>query len=212
MNKAQIHYYDTPSSPPPEPETIEIKSKPSVLTVAKKIIKDIDGKDKTMKILQYFIKILLHYKLVKAKYFSTVTSHFSMTRKILRLGNEVGPIHELSENKQLTTVEKISLYNDLLNTISDDIFCLYKLGVFGDYLGKQSEIVAAYCWFIGIMFDMKNNIRSYKKQQKQVLKTKGQEKQDLLFKIYVTEVSIIKLLMDGIFCGKSKTTKNRYTL
>lgn len=208
MNKAHIHYYalNTPSSPPPEPEIIEIK-KPSALAISKKILKDIDGKDKTMKIIQYFIKILLHYKLVNAKYWSTITSHFSMTRKILRLGNAVGPLNELSEDKHLKPLEKISLYNDLINTISDDVFCLYKLGVFGEYLGKKSEVIAAYCWFLGIIFDMKNNLKSYKKQQQQVAKTQGKDKQDLLFKVYVTEISIVKLLMDGIFCGKCKCLK-----
>lgn len=173
------------------------------LAIIQRFLKELDGRDKLMKIIQYFIKILLHYHLVKAKHWSTITSHFSMTRKLIRLGTALGPMREISPLKG-SIKDTIILSNAIVNAISDDVFCLYKLGVFGSYLGNRSEMVSAYCWFAGIFFDIKENVDAMKKLQQ----IKPTEKDDDLkleqtrHKIFMTEVSIIKLLMDGVFCGK----------
>jgi hypothetical protein len=183
-----------------------IKSRPSVsrwLNIIQKFLKELDGRDKLMKIVQYFIKILLHYHLVKAKHWSTITSHFSMTRKLLRLGTAIGPMREIAPFKS-SIKDTLILSNAIVNNISDDVFCLYKLGVFGSYLGKRSEMISAYCWFAGIFIDIKENVDTMNKLQ-QLESTKKND--DLKLeqtrqKIFMIEVSIIKLLMDGVFCGK----------
>lgn len=223
------HALPTPSPPPetlsfyqrrdiqkpltPEPEEFEIVKKPTkaaytttrpfvtrCLNIIQKLLKELDGRDKIMKVLQYFIKILLHYNLVHAKHWSTITSNFSMTRKLLRLGTAIGPIGRFSLAKNSLS-ETVVLSNAIVNNISDDVFCLYKLGVFGSYLGERSERLSAYCWFAGIFIDLRENMKSLLNLQKNASKLSLQERKE---KIFVTEISIIKLLMDGIFCGKLK--------
>ncbi|KAG2200081.1 hypothetical protein INT47_007726 [Mucor saturninus] len=220
------HALPTPSPPPepatfhkrnviqapltPEPEEYEIvcvkkpiavQPRPFVsrwLNVIQRLLKELDGRDKLMKIIQYFIKILLHYNLVKAKHWSTITSHFSMTRKLLRLGSGLGPIRQFSPLKSSLS-ETLILSNAIVNHISDDVFCLYKLGALGAYLGDRSERLSAYCWFAGILVDIRDNVNT-------MLALQHSKKSDLPVqerqqKIFVTEISIIKLLMDGIFCA-----------
>lgn len=210
--------HPTPPSPPPEPETFGekpvtqqqqitkrlIATRPLITrwaNVIQKLLKELDGRDKLMKIIQYFIKILLHYKLVKAKHWSTITSNFSMTRKLLRLGTAIGPIRELSPLKNSIPSTLITL-NALVNNISDDVFCLYKLGVFGSYLGEKSERLSAYCWFAGILIDLREGAINMSKLQAKSSKDNDEKSTELKQKIYVAEISIIKLLMDAIFCGK----------
>ncbi|KAI8647666.1 peroxisomal biogenesis factor 11-domain-containing protein [Parasitella parasitica] len=205
-----------PPSPPPEPDTCDQKpvtqqrhlTKRLIATrsavtrwaiIIQKLLKELDGRDKLMKIIQYFIKILLHYKLVKAKHWSTITSHFSMTRKLLRFGTAIGPIRELSPLKSTIPSTLITL-NATVNGISDDIFCLYKLGVFGSYVGALFERISAYCWFAGILVDLREGALNMS-----ALKAKSTENEkpntQLIQKIHIAEVSIIKLLMDAVFCA-----------
>ncbi|KAL9549928.1 hypothetical protein MBANPS3_004986 [Mucor bainieri] len=212
----------TPPSPPPEPETFNEKpvtqqkhkqtsqiakrllaTRPLITkwaSVIQRLLKELDGRDKIMKIIQYFIKILLHYKLVKAKHFSTITSHFSMTRKLLRLGTAIGPIRELSPLKNSIPSTLITL-NALVNNISDDVFCLYKLGVFGSKLGAISERISAYCWFAGILIDLREGAINMSKLQSKAAIDQDEKSTELKQKIYVAEISIIKLLMDAVFCA-----------
>lgn len=176
------------------------------LNVIQKLLKELDGRDKLMKIFQYFIKILLHYKLVQTKHWSTLTSHFSMTRKLLRLGTAIGPMRELSPLKS-SIPQTLIVLNALVNNVSDDVFCLYKLGMVGPYLGTKCERISAYCWFAGIMVDIRECVANMIKLQQKSAKSSSDGKElnkttELRQKIFVTEISTIKLLMDAIFCGK----------
>ncbi|CEP13123.1 hypothetical protein [Parasitella parasitica] len=205
-----------PPSPPPEPEIYDRKlvtqrryittwliATRSLIArwtlILQKLLKELDGRDKLMKIIQYFIKILLHYKLAKAKHWSAITSHFSMTRKLLRFGTAIGPIKELSLLKNTIPSTLITL-NAIVNSISDDVFCLHKLGLFGSYVGATSEKISAYCWFAGILVDLREgalNMSALKAKSSEAEKPDTQ----LAQKIHIAEISIIKLLMDAVFCA-----------
>ncbi|KAI8087662.1 peroxisomal biogenesis factor 11-domain-containing protein [Gilbertella persicaria] len=210
QQQQHIQCYALPTpSPPPEPIVLYHEKKTSKtpwttrwLNVLQRLLKELDGRDKMMKVIQYFIKILLHYKVVKAKHWSTLTSHFSMTRKILRLGTALGPLREI-QLKHDSVWNTLILSNEIVNAVSDDVFCLYKLGFFGSKVGDRSEILSAYCWFLGIMVDIRSAAQSYIKLTNAVKKHDGDEKSLLEHqkKIFVMEVSIVKLLMDGVFCA-----------
>ncbi|KAI7904252.1 peroxisomal biogenesis factor 11-domain-containing protein [Cokeromyces recurvatus] len=202
--------FPTPSpSPPPELDSryqqhiksIHVTTQPKKinkwLNVIQKFLKELDGRDKLMKTIQYFIKILLHYKMARAKHWSSLTSHLSMTRKLIRLGTAMDSIRELSPLKH-SLFETIVNLNAIINSISDDIFCFYKLGILGSYLGNQSEKISAYCWFASILIDIRENVLSLNRlQNKKIVKDESELRQ----KIFITEVSIIKLLMDAVFCA-----------
>lgn len=208
FHKRKITVTQEPLTPEPEEYNMvyvkkaPVQPRPFVsrwLNVIQKLLKELDGRDKIMKIIQYFIKILLHYRLVQAKHWSTITSHFSMTRKLLRLGTAIGPIRQFSPMKSSLS-DTLILSNAIINHVSDDVFCLYKLGAVSAYLGDRSERLSAYCWFAGILVDIRENVMTMiNLQQSKKSDLPVQERQQ---KIFVTEISIIKLLMDGIFCGK----------
>lgn len=185
----------------------DIKTRTKVakyVAVIVKFLKELDGRDKSMKIIQYFIKILLHYHLVSGKQWSTITSHFSMTRKLLRLGNFMKPYNEYTTTSHVGFYNGIVLLNAFINSVADDVFCYYKLGFCGKGLGARAERIAAYCWFAGIIFDLSENQTSRKKIQKECNQkaVTSSELVSLKDKMFVAEVSKYKLLMDGVFCGK----------
>ncbi|KAG0742329.1 hypothetical protein G6F57_012147 [Rhizopus arrhizus] len=211
----QLQVLPTPT-PPPEPETCYDKQKLTNKQIEiikwaatiQKLLKLLDGRDKMMKTIQYFIKILMHYKWAQAKHWSTITSQFSITRKVLRLGNAIGPVREISPWKD-SPKTTFFLLNEIVNDISDDVFCFYKLGLVNKKIGTRAEIISAYCWFIGILNDVKENVTLLRKQQRELCKkdeaivtdvSQG-EIQQKLQKIFITEISIVKLFMDGIFCA-----------
>ncbi|KAI8093606.1 peroxisomal biogenesis factor 11-domain-containing protein [Halteromyces radiatus] len=178
------------------------KKQPSLLSILEKYISDLEGRDKSIKIIQYTFKILLHYQLVDKKRWTTMVSHFSQTRKILRVGHWLGTIQEMhqlllsSSNRSFLSLlaKWCTLWITLGNEVADDLFCFYKMGVFGPSLGKKAEKISIYCWFIGIWIDFRSNIMTLQK----LLQQQKEEDQQ---KIFLTKISCTKLLMDGIFCA-----------
>jgi hypothetical protein len=209
-------YLSTP--PPAAPVTAQqpIKTpQPSrdVLAVIQKYISDLEGRDKSIKIIQYAFKILLHYRWVDSKRWSTMVSHFSQTRKILRVGHCLGTIREMMDLYSSSTknnnhpLRMLATWCGLLitlgNEVADDLFCFYKMGVFGPSLGKKAEKVSIYCWFVGIFIDLKSNLKSLHALLQQKRKDLSVEEQHAhQQKIFLARVSCTKLMMDGIFCGK----------
>lgn len=211
--------------PPPAPVTVQqqqqqqpIKTpQPSRdgLAVIQKYISDLEGRDKSIKIIQYAFKLLLHYRWVDSKRWSTMVSHFSQTRKILRVGHCLGTIRDMMDLYSSSSTTKnhplrmlatwCGLLITLGNEVADDLFCFYKMGVFGPTIGKKAEKVSIYCWFLGIFIDLKSNLKSLHTLLQQQRKSKDlsmEEQQVHQQKIFLARVSCTKLMMDGIFCGK----------
>ncbi|KAG1241931.1 hypothetical protein G6F68_016438 [Rhizopus microsporus] len=137
----------------------------------------------------------MHYKWAQAKHWSTITSQFSITRKVLRLGNAIGPVREISPWKD-SPKTTFFLLNEIVNDISDDVFCFYKLGLVNKKIGTRAEIISAYCWFISIAKEMEHAVNLLR-QQSSKHKMTALDEQDK----WMIKVSIVKLFMDGIFCG-----------
>ncbi|KAI8340345.1 peroxisomal biogenesis factor 11-domain-containing protein [Chlamydoabsidia padenii] len=198
-------------SPPAQPIKTQT-SKKGLLAVIQKYISDLEGRDKSIKIIQYAFKILLHYRWVNAKRWSTMVSHFSQTRKILRVGHGLGTFREMialySTQQQQHPLRMLAKWCALFitfgNELADDLFCFYKMGVFGPSIGKKAEKVSIYCWFLGIFIDLKSNIMSLHSLLQQQRKNKDismEEQQLNQQKIFLAQVSCTKLMMDGIFCA-----------
>ncbi|KAI9259881.1 hypothetical protein BY458DRAFT_516935 [Sporodiniella umbellata] len=176
-------------TPPPEPETCYTKRySASVGQIVERFLKELDGRDKAMKLLQYLLKLLMHYRFVQTKDGSTLTSQFSMTRKVLRLGNATGALRELKQG-----AFGFFLLNDAINGICDDAFCLYKLGWVSRRWGLRAERIAAYCWFLAILKDLRK--QAIVLREERAISIDRQEKR------WLTQVSIVKLSMDGVFCA-----------
>ncbi|ORX58675.1 hypothetical protein DM01DRAFT_1333292 [Hesseltinella vesiculosa] len=153
-------------------------------------ISELEGRDKSIKIIQYSFKLLLHYRLVNAKRWSGMVSQFSQTRKILRVGHCLGTLRDMQTSHSLW--EWLVLFNTLGNEIGDDIYCFYKMGVVPPRLGKKAELVSIYCWFVGIWIDLHQAVLALQK-------IKGNDPETNEKRI-MAQVSCVKLMMDGIFC------------
>lgn len=200
--KHPVPLLPTPAaSPPPTLRTFSTDAccaaeepRPDVPATFQKFIKELDGRDKGIKVIQYLFKILLHYRLVNPARWKTMVSHFSMTRKILRLGSSIAPVRELTDGASFW--KSVVLVNEIGNGVADDVYCFYKLGVVSSKIGNQAEWIAIYCWFAAILHDIRANVAQLQKCR------------DDPEKYFMTQVSIAKLSMDGIFCGMLLFTCN----
>ncbi|ORX90367.1 hypothetical protein K493DRAFT_230801 [Basidiobolus meristosporus CBS 931.73] len=193
------------------------------IDVFRKILKSTDGRDKFMKLMQYALKIILltyfrrsdrHPSLRKQA--SVLSSSFSNTRKILRLGNCVEPYHKLKTEcgklSQLKNYDTNQMYLyirvmfkttvSLINTLSDDLFCLSKLGVLSPSIGQRTGRLSLRLWMINIVLDSQDSIEevcrllsSLKSNTIELGKEKSTEQ------LFWACLNVLKLLCDGLFCG-----------
>ncbi|ORZ22514.1 peroxisomal biogenesis factor 11 [Absidia repens] len=189
------------------------------LSAIQKYISSLEGRDKSIKIIQYSFKLLLYYRWVEAKRWSKMVSHFSQTRKILRVGHCISTIKDMSAMYSSSSIHKYplqqlatwsTLFITLGNEVADDLYCFYRMGVFGPAIGKKAEKVSIYCWFICIWLDLKSNMESLhtlsrqqqQRQQQQRTQTFSLDDQQIhQHKIFLGRLSCVKLIMDGIFCA-----------
>lgn len=158
-------------------------AKPPV-TVLRKVLTLTDGRDKALKLIQYFIKIILHHEFIGKKWklfssLSALASNFSTARKIIRLGHIIEPAAELynaayTSPKKVpeTTIERVDSYLSIMslvfgigNDLADDIFCLSKINVLPTSWAKKSEPWSYRCWFAAILIDTQQMIRDIVAQQ-----------------------------------------------
>nr|CAG8516059.1 15028_t:CDS:2 [Entrophospora candida]CAG8648266.1 13001_t:CDS:2 [Entrophospora candida] len=153
------------------------------IEILRKLLVHSDGRDKCLKILQYFSKIilLLHVKKNKSKHpilysrLTALTTQFSNTRKIIRLAHFLEPYSEFKEyifgaKKALpppeTPLHKKSVYYlgflntifGIFNDIFDDLYCLGKIGILDKSVAVRAEPIAIRLWFFGIMLDINDII------------------------------------------------------
>ncbi|KAI8881656.1 hypothetical protein K501DRAFT_252810 [Backusella circina FSU 941] len=155
------------------------------------VLKEIDGRDKLMKFTQYMIKLFIYYNIITTtkKKWMQFAAQLSMTRQINNLGNI---LHHLSGKGQYN----LSKLNTMINAISDDIYCLCRLGLLPKAFEYKAERVSAYCWFIGILEDLASNFEDMcELEAKFKLSSRGRDK------LYISQISVLKLMMDGLFCG-----------
>ncbi|KAI9229134.1 MAG: peroxisomal biogenesis factor 11 [Piptocephalis tieghemiana] len=199
---------------------------PTLLPACIRFLKVSDGRDKTMKLVQYTLKLVLLSHLRSPKHellrtrLSALVSSFSTTRKILRLAHVLEPIEELRETwvkgqpKGLRRYDLIRWYLGTLsaflgvwNDLFDDIYCLAKIKVLSAQAGEWAERRSLYCWMGSIVLDVHENMA-----QQQVLTQRihhlskispegDEERFKLENKLYWLRISLVKFLADGFFCG-----------
>ncbi|KAI9139598.1 peroxisomal biogenesis factor 11 [Paraphysoderma sedebokerense] len=163
------------------------------IVILKKMLQLTDGKDKSLKLIQYFVKILLYKYITKTKNpnlhprLSNLASNFSTSRKILRLGHWVDPVNDFLELPlKPSTFLPLSLFNTtsqqplhqrildylnninvvigILNDLCDDVYAFAKIGVIKSANIKQkSEIWSSKLWMASICIDLMNGWLSLKK-------------------------------------------------
>ncbi|AOW04637.1 hypothetical protein B0I72DRAFT_140420 [Yarrowia lipolytica] len=167
------------------------------------------GLDKTIKLIQYTGRLLLWaakqgwftrhkqmmllWKLAEMESrLNGMVSNFSQFRKIIKLGEWLGPVEDLVTTKNpLTSLAFQSELMEVINTIGDDIYCLSKIGVVkGKRLGRNGELMANWGWYGAIFINIKVGIETY-----QLAAKSGDEAA-----IWDAKLTLFKLANDFIFC------------
>jgi hypothetical protein len=187
----------------------QIKTLLGRVLIYRKLLLLNDGRDKIMKLTQYSAKILLWLYLIEDSKAKTrakaIVHHMSLVRKVIRLAHFLEPLKEavdlLNEPSNfLTTSEKLAPLNivaGMINDVSDDIICLAKLGIVDkSWIDKMSPY-SDRLWYFTIFLDVQSNLEQASKL-KSSLKTG--DKKEVEQKLYVNNISLVKLLCDFVFC------------
>jgi len=181
-----------------------------------------DGRDKVLKVLQYFSKAFLWASDVennKEKGFqyteniNCLIAQFSITRKLLRLFHATDPINKIYNipltygnqytrlQKMMTTLDIIDGFVCLANDIVDDIVCLSKIGVIDRSLAKKYSPYSARLWMTGIWLDLHSVYQRIAATNRAI--EASNTKEEVLRYVREKErhyYDLIKLLFDLVFC------------
>ncbi|KAG2191370.1 hypothetical protein INT46_005006 [Mucor plumbeus] len=185
----------------PLPKKISYK-KPPMFLVIQRVLKDLDGRDKSMKIVQYIIKILVYHKYHRSAHLNQLTSlatQFSVTRQVLCLGNASEDIKQLLATKG-NLYKQLLLINSISNALADDIYCLHRIGVLPQKAwGYYSEIISAHCWFASIIIGLKKNFENMCR-----IELYGTQQE-----LKLAQITLYKSIADLLFCGKNDASVMR---
>jgi hypothetical protein len=105
---------------------------------------------------------------------------------MLRLGHWLEPLHALSTRPK-TQLELLNTVLGLLNDVSDDVYCLSKIGLIDGVYGKIAEPWSNRLWMSTILLDMQELVHQHSI-------TKGEER-------YWIRIILTKLFGDLMFCA-----------
>ncbi|GAA5817597.1 hypothetical protein MFLAVUS_011145 [Mucor flavus] len=165
------------------PKVPELLPLPQARYTSAALLKDLDCRDKSIKIVQYVIKILLYYNVASSKRWSNLTTQLSVTRQILCLGNALPGINSLTRTEKK---KQWLVYIQIMNAVADDVYCLHRLGVVSKRLAFYSQWISSYCWFISLLAGLRTNYT--------VVYKKGQD-------LTLAKVNVAKSIADLLFCG-----------
>ncbi len=180
-----------------------------------------DGRDKVLKVFQYFSKAFLWASDVDNrekgfKYTDNINAliaQFSITRKLLRLFHVTDPINKIynipltygnqytRQQKIMTTLDIIDGFVCFANDIVDDIVCLSKIGVIDRGLAKKFSPYSARLWMCGIWLDLNSVYQRIAATNNAI--EKAVTKEEVLKYVHEKErhyYDFIKLLFDLVFC------------
>jgi len=181
-----------------------------------------DGRDKVLKVLQYFSKAFLWASDVENnkergfKYTDNINAliaQFSITRKLLRLFHATDPINKINNiplaygsqytrgQKIMTTLDIIDGFVCLANDLVDDIVCLSKIGVLDRSLAKKYSPYSARLWMTGIWLDLNSVYQKIAATNRAI--DNAVTKDEVLRYVHEKErhyYDLIKLLFDLVFC------------
>ncbi|KAH6575602.1 hypothetical protein BASA60_004905 [Batrachochytrium salamandrivorans] len=225
-----------PSSPPPPPPLllaqIPLSFSKSLLfraMIFRKILLLNDGRDKILKCVQYAAKLLLWcYLSAQSKKHPVsharamhLASHFSLARKMVRLGHWLEPINdylEFSKNpiqdmSLNPTAAEINIHRlaplnagiGILNDVCDDVICLSKMGLLSNlspHWIQRATTLSDRCWYTSIFVDLYTAYHARQKLYTALAKTTDPiQHQAITDKIFMQHISIAKLSMDFVFCS-----------
>lgn len=147
--------------------------------------KNISYREKYLKTIQFFIRVLLYHNITSAKSLSHVATQLAITQQVFNLGNAMSYIQEIQTPQK---EKRWLIFIRMINAFSDDIYCLYQLGILPKKIGIHSKWVSSRCFFIRTMVEL---------QSYYIFNAEPQKGQQQAFK----KVNIAKCIVDLLFCG-----------
>ncbi|WVQ69737.1 uncharacterized protein L199_007957 [Kwoniella botswanensis] len=154
-------------SPPAKKDEIqkhkekEDRDGPSGVKVLARIMDTSKGRDKVLKCIQYSLRTYLYLLSLisrirplspwfksNSKRMKIAISGLSMTRKCLLLLNPLHPLSDLLSHEPMSPRTLVGHLIDLFSALSDDIYCLAKLGLVGKRTGKIADVWANRFWLL----------------------------------------------------------------
>ncbi|RKP10917.1 peroxisomal biogenesis factor 11, partial [Thamnocephalis sphaerospora] len=135
-------------------------------------VRQTDGRDKAMKLVQYSLKVLLWLALHRPrdarlrKRLSALVSAFSSTRKMIRLTHWVEPLKNLVE----WSASGVPITLGVLNDFFDDVYCLCRIKCLPKRFEHVSERWSLWCWYIGLWIDLHSNLMDQLRIRAQIRK------------------------------------------
>ncbi|KAJ9082171.1 hypothetical protein DSO57_1006908 [Entomophthora muscae] len=143
-----------------------------------------DGRDKSMKTIQYTLSVLMITVLRKHKILphlhasiNGIMSMFGDARKVVRLANFTGFFSKLvylvqgrgfSPYQTLTPIDDrhyplliIKTASEFLNAITDDLFCLSRFNVIDKELGTNAKQLSIKLWWTSLSIDFYLNLLKF---------------------------------------------------
>lgn len=176
------------------------------LIILHKILLLNDGRDKLLKVAQYFSKSFIWIQKSQSKSLAQLVYHLSMARKAIRLAHFLDPLFDLIEalgSKPTTLEEKLKpmgSFFGIINDISDDIICFGKMGVFDKKWVTRFTPLSDRLWFMTIFIDLHAAVLSVLRIEKAASLPEKASDQAIKQKLLLARVSVIKLLGDLLFC------------
>lgn len=162
-------------------------AKPAIDTVVE-ILQKRDGKDKSIKIIQYTSRLIM--RLGKIPAFETwysksgldmrlnpLARELSMFRKVIKLFDWMKSLREMQSEDDLDWVALVDLYTEIM----DDLYFYAKIGLLNKALTDKFSRQADYGWYIAILANL------YAKSKAPV-------------KNKAWKLDVAKLLCDFVFC------------
>jgi hypothetical protein len=159
-------------------------------------LKQADGRDKFIKIVQYTVKLCIW-----KEYFSPNTRQnltetaikLSTARSLLRFGNWVQTLQHIEEettNKKRRIIRCLYLVSVLSTECFDDVYCLGRLDAISPKLRGYAGEKASLFWFICMLFEIRWTTAKLSSQ-------KLSKKEELLERI-----TLVKLCIDMAFVSE----------
>ncbi|WVW82723.1 hypothetical protein I302_104734 [Kwoniella bestiolae CBS 10118] len=119
------------------------------------------GRDKVLKCIQYSLRTYLYLLSLisrikplspwfksNSKRMKIAISGLSLTRKCLLLLNPLHPLSDLLSHEPMSPRTLVGHLIDLFSALSDDIYCLAKLGLIGKKTGNVADVWANRFWLL----------------------------------------------------------------
>ncbi|KAI9294585.1 hypothetical protein K502DRAFT_324749 [Neoconidiobolus thromboides FSU 785] len=185
-----------------------------------------DGRDKSMKVIQYTLSVLMITLLRKKQMLlehheriDGVMKMFGDARKIVRLMNFTSFFAKLvyllqgkgfNPNTAMGAVEKenyglimVKTTSEMINAITDDLFCLSKYKIVDSKFGTYVKTWSIKLWWTSLSIDLYLHVMKYFKIKKEIeIQEKGDKRDSLINnELHTIKVNFVKILSDMIFCG-----------